>query len=245
MKRLISTGFVFALMVMSPYLSANVLKMDSGEQQVQLLELYTSQGCSSCPPAEIWLNNFTENDDLWNKVVPLAFHVDYWDYLGWKDRYALNEYSTRQRTQRQTGAVSSVYTPGFVVDGKEWKGWFSRRDLPNDRNTSGRLVAEVEGDRISATYSQTAETLVLNIALLGFDIESEIAAGENHGETLPHEFVVLNHTRHVGENGRWQVTLPENRYHEVKRFAVAVWVTSQDSLKPLQATGGWLVSANQ
>jgi hypothetical protein len=73
------------------------LQLDSGERQVTLLELYTSQGCSSCPPAERWLNTYIDNNKLWREVVPVAFHVDYWDYIGWQDTFAAAAYGERQR----------------------------------------------------------------------------------------------------------------------------------------------------
>jgi hypothetical protein len=69
----------------------------SGPARVGLLELYTSEGCSSCPPAESWLSGLAGNDALWKDVVPVAFHVDYWDYLGWRDVFASSAFSERQR----------------------------------------------------------------------------------------------------------------------------------------------------
>ena len=69
----------------------------SGPQRVSLLEVYTSEGCSSCPPAESWLGEFKNQARLWKEIVPVAFHVDYWDGLGWKDRFAREEYTSRQR----------------------------------------------------------------------------------------------------------------------------------------------------
>jgi len=69
----------------------------SGPQRVALLEVYTSEGCSSCPPAESWLSEFKNQARLWKEIVPVAFHVDYWDGLGWKDRFAKEEYTSRQR----------------------------------------------------------------------------------------------------------------------------------------------------
>lgn len=246
MKHFILTSFVVGLLVIQPILSADILQMDSGEKQVQLIELYTSQGCSSCPPAERWLNDFSKSDNLWRKVVPLAFHVDYWDYLGWKDRYASSEYSSRQRLQHLSGAVRSVYTPGFVVDGREWKGWFSRRSLPAGQESSGRLTATLNGNNLTTSYhSEQQSELILNVVLLGFDIQSKITAGENHGRTLPHEFVVLNHQQHLSDNGNWWSVLPENPFPEVKRLALALWVTSKSNLRPLQATGSWLASDTQ
>lgn len=240
MKRFLPSVLLLGLIGMYVPAQAATLKMDSGEQQVQLLELYTSQGCSSCPPAERWLNALTQSDDLWKNIVPLAFHVDYWDYLGWKDRYASKRFSQRQRQQRLQGAVSSVYTPGFVVDGREWRGWFSRRALPDRLPGAGRLVASLSDGELHATYSGASGELTLNIALLGFGIVDRIRAGENHGADLPQEFVVLTHAQHLSNDGSWRLNMPANPYPDIKRLAVALWVTPKDSLQPLQATGGWL-----
>ena len=75
--------------------TAGQLVLNSGVEQVTLLELYTSQGCSSCPPAERWLNAYVDSDALWEKTVPMVFHVDYWDYLGWKDTLADSTHAER------------------------------------------------------------------------------------------------------------------------------------------------------
>jgi hypothetical protein len=106
------------------------LKWTSGSHHVALLEVYSSQGCSSCPPAQKWVNQFTESDLLWDQVIPMVFHVNYWDYIGWKDPFATEYFSQRQRALKSNNLIQSVYTPGFVVDGKEWKGWFQGRPVP-------------------------------------------------------------------------------------------------------------------
>jgi len=92
---------------------AEDIEFNSGNKKVALVELYTSQGCSSCPPADEWLNTLKDKPGLWSKFVPVAFHVDYWDYLGWKDSFSKKEYSSRQRLHRKQGNVKVVYTPGF------------------------------------------------------------------------------------------------------------------------------------
>ena len=90
----------------------------SGPQKVSLLELYTSEGCSSCPPAETWLSRLTTDGRLWKEIVPVAFHVDYWDDLGWKDRYAKQEYTSRQRSYFALGGlVRSTRPVLFSMDG--------------------------------------------------------------------------------------------------------------------------------
>jgi hypothetical protein len=100
---------------------AQPLVIQSPEGRVSLLELYTSEGCSSCPPADRWLSTLRDDPRLWRLVVPVAFHVDYWDYLGWRDRFADPAHAERQRTLAGQGLLSTVYTPGLVLDGKEWR----------------------------------------------------------------------------------------------------------------------------
>src|SRR5271155_1572909 len=96
---------------------ADDLVFDSTTRRVSLLELYTSEGCSSCPPAEEWLSKLKENPRLWKDYVPVAFHVDYWDGLGWPDRFASPAYTQRQRSYAQVWGGDTVYTPELVVDG--------------------------------------------------------------------------------------------------------------------------------
>ena len=230
--------------MMSSAWASEALNFSSGHDKVHLLELYTSQGCSSCPPAEAWLNKFRIDDQLWTQVIPLAFHVDYWDYLGWRDILAKRQYSDRQRSHRNNGNLRAVYTPGFVLNGKEWKGWFSRDPLPATKATAGVLTARLQEHRLTVNYSDTAQDTRLNIAILGFGIESEIEAGENAGRKLPQEFVVLTHQTHSSAKGSWQVDLPSVTPSVTSKFGLAIWVSPGDSLVPLQATGGWLPQEN-
>ena len=106
---------------------------ESGAAQTTLLELFTSEGCSSCPVAEKWLSQFKTNSDLWKKIVPVAFHVDYWDNLGWPDRFAKAEFTLRQRRYAASWPTGAVYTPAFVVNGKEWSGFFDQKAPPKAR----------------------------------------------------------------------------------------------------------------
>ena len=102
------------------------LTFTSGEQQVSLIELYTSEGCSSCPPADRFVRSLGKQDGLFSAFIPLAFHVDYWDYIGWADPYASPAFSERQRRYAQRQDISRVYTPGFFINGNEWRGFFQR-----------------------------------------------------------------------------------------------------------------------
>ena len=218
----------------------------SGPGKVQLLELYTSEGCSSCPPAERWLSSWTQHPDLWLGVVPVVFHVDYWNYLGWEDPFSSSAWSDRQRRHAEEGGVRSVYTPGFVVDGREWRGWFRGSSLPNRSRAAGTLEVSVQNNRVSARYDALdgePAKLSLEIALLGFDLTTPVRAGENRGRALTHQFSVLAHDRaeavSQGAGNAWSLEIPQPRVSS-ERAALAVWVTAAGRLEPLQATGGWL-----
>ena len=213
----------------------------SGNQQVHLLELFTSQGCSSCPPAEAWLSEFKHDPRLWRSVVPVAFHVDYWDGLGWRDRFADPAYSSRQRQYHRAGNLRSVYTPGFVISGSEWRGWFNRDQLPLPTTATGNLSATVQGNSFSASYTggQPHSQLIGHVAILGFDLQTPVKAGENSRKTLDEDFVVLWHSSLSTSEGQWQIELPARKQFESSRLALAVWVHAPQSPTPLQATGGW------
>src|SRR6266513_5976808 len=141
------TALPFAALLISTarLLSADSFQFQSDATQTSLLELYTSEGCSSCPPAEAWLSRLKESPKIWKNFVPVAFHVDYWDRLGWKDSFATRAYSERQRDYAGQWRSDSVYTPGFVLDGKEWRGWFSHGEpRPARSGPVGVLTARSE-----------------------------------------------------------------------------------------------------
>ncbi|MCG7900300.1 MAG: DUF1223 domain-containing protein [Candidatus Thiodiazotropha lotti] len=229
-------------------MTARALTLESPVEQVQLVELFTSHGCSSCPPADRWLGKLESHPGLWQKLIPMAFHVDYWDYLGWQDRFASPAYSQRQRQYRQSGAIRSVYTPGFVVNGKEWRGWFRHPKLElGEAKKVGRLTLDVQpGVAVKAEFSPQAgidqQGLEANLVILGFDLQSEIGAGENRGRTLSEHFVVLSHGRSRVQThaGQWSLPWPEFSRSGSKRLAVVLWLSHPESGEPVQAVGGWL-----
>ncbi len=225
---------------------AESFSFNSGDRRVALYELFTSEGCSSCPPAEAWLARLKQDPRLWKEIVPLAFHVDYWDYLGWKDRFAQQEYSARQYRYQAKGDISTVYTPGFVVNGHEWRGWFDRRNPDVADAPAGNLTVKLKGRRVTAQYQRTDSSqhpLVLNLALLGTGLQSKIIAGENRGRTLKQDFVVLRHVTMQSPDAHWQLPLPSVEKVNAKRLALAVWVSRVGDQVPLQATGGWISRA--
>src|SRR5207237_9447168 len=134
-------GAVLSLFFGGVFCTDNVV-FESGAKKVQLLELFTSEGCSSCPPAEASLGRLVNDPRLWYEFVSVAFHVDYWDHLGWKDPFASAEWTKRQRLYAAKWNAESVYTPAFVLNGGE------RRDASvpavND-DAPGILRATVRG----------------------------------------------------------------------------------------------------
>ncbi|MEO1889478.1 MAG: DUF1223 domain-containing protein [Cycloclasticus sp.] len=225
---------------------ASPVQFKSDTKQTTVIELFTSQGCSSCPPAEKWLNSLMDNPGLWTEFIPLAFHVDYWDRLGWKDIYAKPEHTKRQYQYQQNGNVRVVYTPGFFVNGQEWRAWSNwfKWTMPMSDKNVGVLSLDVEDNDIHARYENGMKrALVLNVAVLGFDIKTPVKAGENSGHELPQEFVVLGHSQSVSSNGKWHVQLP-NISNEAKKYALVSWVSNANNQAPIQAAGGWLPEGN-
>jgi hypothetical protein len=237
----ITTSHVFA---QQPGSTPPATTFQSGETQTSLIELFTSEGCSSCPPAEKWISNLKSNPDLWKKVVPIAFHVDYWDHLGWRDRFAKPEFTARQQRYAAAWGGDSVYTPSFVVNGKEWRDWFGGNTMPTTSTRVGVLRVSLGDDRnLTATFLPKTTQLrasTLNVTLLGNDLESDVKRGENSGRKLSHDFVVLDFIKNDMANGSngWtgSVVLPTRSGD--KPSALAVWIAENST--PIQATGGWL-----
>jgi hypothetical protein len=250
-----SASFLAAACLLLDSASANLaaegIKLESTERQVGFLELYTSEGCSSCPPAESWLSGLKKSPKLWRELVPVAFHVDYWDSPGWKDPFGSKEFSKRQREYAEHWQSQSLYTPGFVFNGKEWRGWFQReRSLPTVSRAAGILRASSEdGKSWNLVFDPSGSTphrpYEFYAALLGFELTSSVKGGENRGRKLDHDFVVLKLAR---EKSRKE----EDTVHAHLRLVsdqaitgphgIAFWVTLANDPLPLQATGGWLRS---
>src|ERR1700720_1934718 len=125
---------------------------ESGPARVHLLELFTSEGCSSCPPTEGWIAQLKKDGGLWRDFVPLAFHVDYWDHLGWRDPFASKEWTARQYRYSASWKNDGVYTPGFVLDGRESQA----RSVPmSSTDKPGVLKITFANDNASAEFNPT------------------------------------------------------------------------------------------
>lgn len=218
-----------------------ILHFESGVKRNTLIELYTSEGCSSCPPAEEYLNKLKNDKNLWKKWVPVAFYVQYWDYIGWKDEYAPRENGQRQSRYASLKRASTVYTPSFMVNGASWRRGIFSNSLPNENLSAGNLIVSVNGKSINAVYkTKHKSSLKLNIAVLGMNLTSKIEGGENEGRTANHEFVVVGFNASVSDNLKWDIKLPELHYSKAKKYALVVWVSEINNPRPLQVVGGLL-----
>ncbi len=226
--------------------SAEPIHLASGPARVSLIELYTSEGCSSCPPAERWLGQLRDQAGLWRDFVPVAFHVDYWNRLGWPDRFSTRGFTDREYAYASAWGTDTVYTPCFVRDGAEWRA----REVPRASATAkpvGTLTVDYDGATLRAEFASAGgeagrakpAAYEIHAAILGAGIVSKVSSGENRGETLRHEFIALVVAR--GTPGRdLALALAVPVVAGVPRHALAVWVTRRGELAPVQAAGGWL-----
>jgi hypothetical protein len=179
---------------------APLCEAQSTAQTAALVELYTSEGCSSCPPADRRLSELTIAQSSGGLAVPIAMHVDYWDGLGWKDRFAKPEFAIRQSWLVSLAHDRTVYTPHFFVAGQallHWSGELAQQiALINQRSAQAsiKLNAHFEAvDRlVLEASSQTGLDIPLQLylAVTEDDLRSQVKAGENGGATLHHDHVV-------------------------------------------------------
>ncbi len=207
--------------------------------RTHLLELFTSEGCSSCPPAETWLSQLKNAPGLWTDFVPLAFHVDYWDRLGWRDPFAAKAWTARQYRYSAAWQSSNVYTPGFVLNGEELRD----RRVPSAANDAAGVlsISYEKPSRVKASFQPAKggdQAFEVHVARLGFDVRIQVKAGENSGRQLLHDFVVLAQADARLASGEAEVNLPAGP-SGAPRQAIVAWVTEAGGMAPLQAVGGW------
>ena len=178
---------------------------------------------------------------LWKDFVPVAFHVDYWDGLGWPDRFASKAHTARQRAYAAAWGSGTVYTPGFVLDGREWRDPSLDR-LPAPDGAAGLLSATIRDRRtVAVTYAPSrAGRWEAHVAVLGFGMNSDIKAGENSGRKLQHDFVVLAHEAKTMslEAALARAEISMRTLDAAGQLGVAVWVTEAGKPQPVQAVGG-------
>lgn len=176
----------------------------SGEHQVAVFELYTSEGCDSCPPADRWFSDLGRSADP-TKVVALAFHVDYWDRLGWRDRFGSSAYTARQREQASRHSSPLVYTPQVLLQGEDFAVWRGRGQPAQMVSAINTRPARATIELVATPFERTAASIdvkvrvpdptdranaAIALALVQDGLASDVKAGENAGKRLTHDRVV-------------------------------------------------------
>lgn len=241
---MIRTLILASLLALPAYASETIV-VDSDSNQVAVVELYTSEGCSSCPPADRWLSRLakTVDDDI--EVLALSFHVDYWDYLGWKDRFSSAANTSRQRQLGANNQQRTIYTPEFFVNGMEARG---ANTILNKIQSANQQKAPLE---LRLAVSRGKDDLILDLQSPGDretigpvhhryivyenDLSTEVLRGENSGETLKHQQVVRYMSRALNLQSENQHRIPIDPNWEPENIGVAVLVTSPGNQHYLQA----------
>lgn len=233
----------------SPTFAAETITISSNGQQTAVLELYTSEGCSSCPSADRWLAALVEvpNDEL--DVLALAFHVDYWDYLGWKDRFGSPRYTSRQRQLGSNNNQRTIYTPEFFVDGKEARG--TRKVLDKIRSAN-KQQAQIQ---LKLSISKSSDALQIELQSVTPDavdkplqhryfvyenqLMSDVTRGENSGERLFHQQVVryMSPELDLKDNNQHKITInPEWRLDNIGVAALVTEPGNENYLQVVHST---------
>jgi len=189
----LAAGFMGQVVGAAP---APVCRAEARATVTPVLELYTSEGCSSCPPADRWLSALRAPGG----AVIQAFHVGYWDYIGWVDRFASPTHTARQRQIAQWNGQRSIYTPQTVLNGKDWRGWTRAGDgLPASAEIArfGISLRQTGDDRFEAMVTAldgapASWSAYWTVTESGHS--SRVRAGENAGEHLRHDHVVRQYT---------------------------------------------------
>ena len=219
-----------------------------------LLELFTSQGCSSCPPADRLLTDLADSPELRGKIVPLAFHVDYWNYIGWRDPFSDKQWSERQQHYSEAFKSSRIYTPQMVVNGSmEFVGSDRKRarreiaaaleapplatieiELARDEERADLIVAHI---RVSLLRPVSVKELDVMVAAFESRLETTVTRGENARKTLHNNFVVRLltkiHTLAPATTDSWEGEIPVKALQGWKEphLGIAVFLQDPDTRK--------------
>jgi hypothetical protein len=193
-----------------------------GQSNPVIIELFTSQGCSSCPAADKNLTELLNKSALeGTNVYGLSFHVDYWNYIGWKDPYSTKAFTERQRNYAEVMKLQSIYTPQMIVNGRdEFVGSNKNKAEEAIKNALSKKPVyvisvdqfSIEGDRLKLNYSIDSEpgTEVINLAVVERTVENYVPRGENQGKKLHHDNVVVGFkTVPLKKQGEMEMTIPE------------------------------------
>ncbi|MBG9386926.1 DUF1223 domain-containing protein [Caenimonas aquaedulcis] len=216
-------------------LAATACRVESPANLVPVIELYTSEGCSSCPPADRWLSSLKPAAASGRAVVQ-AFHVGYWDYIGWADRFASPAHTQRQREVSARNGLTGIYTPQLVRNGRDFKDY--AQAVAGGEAARARIeLQRLADDAFEATVSPAPDVSTWSAywTVTENGHSSKVKAGENQGEFLQHDFVVRQYVQAGDYRGGAKLTLrsvPASAGHPRQ---VNLVVFDPRSGRPLQA----------
>ena len=227
--------------------------LESGPHRVTVVELYTSEGCNSCPPADRWFSDLPLQGISPENAVLLAFHVDYWNQLGWPDRFSRAAFSDRQRDVAARASHGVTYTPQLVVDGRDLRQGYSVDQLRarlaaiNQEKGQAKIRADIHSGanevrirgQVEVYGASVGEGVRTWIASFENGLSSRVTAGENAGKRLNHDHVVreLAGPFSIGPDGRipldYRIKLPSD--WNLERTGIAIFVERSDTGQVLEA----------
>ncbi|MEM1079808.1 MAG: DUF1223 domain-containing protein [Pseudomonadota bacterium] len=204
-------------------------------EKTVVVELFTSQGCSSCPPADALLAKLDENAD----VIALALHVDYWDYIGWKDIFADPAYTARQKGYARAAGARSIYTPQMVIGGLDHVIGFKPMDVANTvqkhRNVpdGADIAARLANNTVVVTLEPGGKRGQMTVSLIGYEPKEtvKIKRGENAGRTITY----TNTVREMVSLGKWDGRSTKTFRHPKPEGGLAVVILQEDKHGPMVA----------
>jgi hypothetical protein len=213
----------------------NMCAAQSSSSLTPVVELYTSEGCSSCPPADQWLSTL-KPAHAQGKVVAQAFHVNYWDYIGWVDRFAAPAHTARQRQISAANKLGSIYTPQLVrngLDSRDYKGAATSSEAARATLQIQQTAADAYEANVTPAEAGAAWSAYWTVTEHAHT--SRVNAGENKGETLQHDFVVRQYVNAGQYSGVQKLkfnALPGDAKHPRQ---INLVVVDAKTGKPLQA----------
>ena len=250
MKKFKAMIWCFALVAVGFHLSeaTGVEVARSSETRVYFIELFSSESCSSCPPADQWFSRLKADAGLWKSFVPAVFHVDYWNHLDWKDEFSSAEMTERQKAHASTWPIQRLYTPGVILNGQEWTAWRTQSGPPKEKQPSvGVLAVDFERGKHKVSFVPKPKhqgPLTIHLALLGLGVKTKVTSGENSGNLLTHDFVVLSWKHEIAKkmpSGSFEALFDELKSDKkTTERAIVAWVEEAKGPRILQSAGGYL-----
>ena len=212
LQRIFLTSAATAMICLTG-LSGKIDTALADDHPIAVLEMFTSQGCSSCPAADKILSNYAERQD----ILALSYHVDYWNYLGWKDTFSKSEFADRQRRYARSFNRHGVYTPQAVINGRDHAVGSRKGDIESLIDTfiedgkalSVAINTQRDSEKIRITTNAEAGDATLWVIYFDKQRSVKIERGENRGKTITYHNIVRDIAMHgMMKQGKLDVTLP-------------------------------------